>query len=182
MEHTEYKNRIITTKELVILAFLGAILLVSQIALAPLPNIEIISLLIYIYTQIYGKKVFLPIYTFAFLEGCVYGFGAWWFGYLYVWSILAIIVLLFKDETLKESLPFSCVILGAYGLSYGFLFAIPYFIVLGTKSGMAYWVSGIPFDLVHAAGNVAVTLILYKPLRHLIEKLNRSICNYSAMR
>lgn len=174
MENTADRKRMISTRELVILAFLGAILLVSQIALAPLPNIEIVSLLIYIYTQIYGKKVFLPIYTFAFLEGCVYGFGVWWFGYLYVWSILAIIVLLIKDESLKKSLPFSCVVLGAYGLSYGFLFAIPYFVVLGAKAGMAYWVSGIPFDLVHAAGNTAVTLILYRPLRHLLERLNRT--------
>ena len=173
MENTADRKRMVSTRELVILAFLGAILLVSQIALAPLPNIEIVSLLIYIYTQIYGKKVFLPIYTFVFLEGCVYGFGVWWFGYLYVWSILAIIVLLIKDESLKKSLPFSCVVLGAYGLSYGFLFAIPYFVVLGAKSGMAYWVSGIPFDLVHAAGNAAVTLILYRPLRHLLERLNR---------
>lgn len=174
MENTEYRKRIITTKDLVILAFLGAILLVSQIALAPLPNIEIVSLLIYIYTQVYGKKVFLPIYTFAFLEGCVYGFGVWWFGYLYVWSILSIIVLLIKDETQKRSLPFSCIILGAYGLSYGFLFAIPYFFILGAKAGMAYWISGIPFDLMHAAGNVFVTLVLYKPLRHLITRLNCS--------
>lgn len=166
------KKRVIATKELVILAFLGAILLVSQIALAPLPNIEIVSLLIYIYTQIYGRKAFLSIYTFVLLEGCIYGFGTWWLGYLYVWSILALIVLLIKDEQLKSSLPFSCVILGAYGLSYGFLFAIPYFFILGINGGMAYWVSGIPFDLLHFAGNITVTLVLYKPLRHLLGRLN----------
>lgn len=171
MEHSENRTCRITTKELVTLAFLGAILLVGQIALAPFPNIEIVSLLIYLYTQIYGKKVFLPIYTFVILEGCVYGFGVWWLGYLYVWSILAVIVLLIKDDALKKSLPFSCVILGAYGLSYGFLFSIPYFMILGPKGGMAYWVSGIPFDLAHAIGNVTSALILYKPLRHLIERL-----------
>ena len=52
------KSGRISTKELVTLAFLGAILLAAQVAMAPLPNIEVVSLLIYIYTQVYKNKVF----------------------------------------------------------------------------------------------------------------------------
>ena len=162
----------INTKELVILAFLGAILLVGQVALAVLPNIEIVSLLIYIYAQIYRKKVFFIIYIFVILEGCIYGFGLWWLGYLYVWSILAAVVLLQKEAQHQKSVLFCCVILGAYGLSFGFLFAIPYFIIAGVSAGTAYWVAGIPFDLLHCGGNIIVSLLLYKPLRELIGKLN----------
>lgn len=74
------------TKELVVMSFLSALLFAGQVALAPIPNIEIVSVLIYIYSQIYRKKVFFIIYVFVLLEGCMHGFGLWWLGYLYVWS------------------------------------------------------------------------------------------------
>ena len=153
------------------MGFLSAILLIGQVGMSYLPNIEIVSLLIYIYTQVYRKKVFFIIYVFVFLEGCIYGFGLWWFGYLYIWSILALIVLWSGKQ--QTSVIMTAVILGAYGLSFGMLYALPYFIAGGWAAGFSYWVSGIPFDLLHCAGNVAVSLICYRPLRTLLGKLKR---------
>ncbi|MCI9620163.1 MAG: hypothetical protein HFG85_09460 [Dorea sp.] len=158
-------------KELVSMGFLSAILLIGQVGMSYLPNIEIVSLLIYIYTQVYRKKVFFIIYVFVFLEGCIYGFGLWWFGYLYIWSVLALIVLWSGRQ--QTSVIMTAVILGAYGLSFGMLYALPYFIAGGWAAGFSYWVSGIPFDLLHCAGNVAVSLICYRPLRTLLGKLKR---------
>ncbi len=153
------------------MGFLSAILLIGQVGMSYLPNIEIVSLLIYIYTQVYRKKVFFIIYVFVFLEGCIYGFGLWWFGYLYIWSVLALIVL--WNGRQQTSIIMTAVILGAYGLSFGMLYALPYFIAGGWAAGFSYWVSGIPFDLLHCAGNVAVSLICYRPLRTLLGKLKR---------
>lgn len=153
------------------MGFLSAILLIGQVGMSYLPNIEIVSLLIYIYTQVYRKKVFFIIYVFVFLEGCIYGFGLWWFGYLYIWSVLALIVLWSGRQ--QTSVIMTAVILGAYGLSFGMLYALPYFIAGGWATGFSYWVSGIPFDLLHCAGNVAVSLICYRPLRTLLGKLKR---------
>ena len=153
------------------MGFLSAILLIGQVGMSYLPNIEIVSLLIYIYTQVYRKKVFFIIYVFVFLEGCIYGFGIWWFGYLYIWSVLALIVL--WNGRQQTSVIMTAVILGAYGLSFGMLYALPYFIAGGWAAGFSYWVSGIPFDLLHCAGNVAVSLICYRPLRTLLGKLKR---------
>ena len=153
------------------MGFLSAILLIGQVGMSYLPNIEIVSLLIYIYAQVYRKKVFFIIYVFVFLEGCIYGFGLWWFGYLYIWSVLALIVLWSGRQ--QTSVIMTAVILGAYGLSFGMLYALPYFIAGGWAAGFSYWVSGIPFDLLHCAGNVAVSLICYRPLRTLLGKLKR---------
>ena len=97
METRKTLNKVNTT-ELVSMALLSAILLIGQVGMSYLPNIEIVSLLVYIYTQIYRKKAFLIIYVFVFLEGCIYGFGLWWFGYLYIWSILALYVIFSKKQ------------------------------------------------------------------------------------
>ncbi len=87
------------TRSLVIMAMLTAILFLGQVCMAFLPNIEVVTLLVILYTQVYKKKVFFIIYAFALLEGVFYGFGIWWFNYLYVWSILALIVLVVKSES-----------------------------------------------------------------------------------
>ena len=156
------------TRELVTMAFLTAIMFVGQVGMAFLPNIEIVSLLVILYTQLYRKKVFLIIYLFAFLEGVIYGFGIWWINYLYIWSILAVVVLLVPK---KQPVPVWAVISGIYGLSYGFLCAIPYYITGGAGAGFSYWVTGIPFDILHCVGNVGVTLVLYKPVSAILRRL-----------
>ena len=72
----------IRTRELVTMALLTALMFVGQVGMSFLPNIEVVSLLVIVYTQVYKKKVFFIIYAFAILEGLAWGFGVWWFGYL----------------------------------------------------------------------------------------------------
>lgn len=163
------------TKDLVIMALMTAILFIGQVGMQFLPNIEIVTLLVILFTQAYGKKVFFIIYTFAFLEGIFYGFGIWWINYLYVWTVLAIIVLMIRtSSTIMWS-----IISGIYGLAFGFLCAIPYFIAGGAAAGMAYWGAGLYFDILHCIGNVAVCLLLYKPLHYVLTKL---VWEYGSLR
>ena len=61
--------------ELLLMGILTALLFIGQVFLAFLPNIEIVSFLIILYTLVFGRKVFLMIYTFMLLEGILYGFG-----------------------------------------------------------------------------------------------------------
>ena len=158
-------------KELVIFSFLTAILFVGQIALAPIPNVEIVSLLVVIYTKVFRKKVFFIIYGFVLLEGLMYGFGIWWMMYLYIWSILAIVVLCFHKQ---NSAVWWAIITGIFGFTFGALCSIPYFFISGVHGAVAYWVSGIPFDLIHGCSNIVVTLVLYKPLYQLLDQLTRN--------
>lgn len=163
------EKKTINIRELAAMSLLSAVLAAGQVGLSYLPNIEIVSLLIFIYSQIYHRKVFFIIYTFVLIEGLIYGIGLWWFGYLYIWSILAAAVLLTKKT--QTSVLITSVMLGTYGLSFGFLYSLPYFAAGGFAAGFSYWVSGIPFDLLHCAGNIAVSLALYRPLRTLLGKL-----------
>lgn len=154
-------------KEIVIMGMMTAVAFASQIAMSFLPNIEIVTLLFILYTLVLGKKVFLVIYAFVLLEGIFYGFGLWWLNYLYIWAILAIVVLIFRKQ---ESVWFWSVISGFYGLAYGALCAVIYLFIGGVNTAFAYWVSGLGFDVTHCIGNVVVCLILYKPLRYVLEK------------
>lgn len=154
------------TKEVVLLGILTAIVFVGQVIMGFLPNIEVVTLLFIVYTLVLGKKVFFIIYAFVILEGFTYGIHTWWISYLYVWSLQALVTLLFRKQT---SVFFWSILSGFYGITFGALCAIPYFISGGWAAGFGYWASGIGFDITHCIGNVVVCLVLYKPLRFVLE-------------
>ena len=160
-------------KEIPLIGMLSAILLVIQITIGFIPNIELVSLLIIIYTLVLKKKVLYIISIFIFLEGLFYGFGLWWINYLYIWFILAIITSIFRKET---SPIIWALVSGFFGLSFGALCSVPYFFMglssggveAGLNTALAYWISGIPFDLIHGISNFILALVLFKPLYKLI--------------
>lgn len=160
------------TFEIVLLGMLGAIAYVGQVALSFLPNIEVVSVLFLVYTKIFGKKALFPIYVFVLLEGIFWGFGSWWIMYLYVWAVLWGITMLLRCN---DSAVFWAVINGAFGLVFGALCSITQGVMFGIGSGFAYFISGIPFDIVHCIGNFLTALFLYKPLTILLSKVMKTL-------
>lgn len=155
-------------KELAAFALLSALLLIVQAALAFLPNIELVSLLVILYTLFFKKKALIPLYAFVLLEGLLYGFSLWWLNYLYVWLVLSLVTLLFR----KETAPLLFALLsGCFGLLFGTLCSAPYFFIGGAAMGFSYIINGIPFDLVHGVSNFFVTLALFSPLRACLKHL-----------
>ena len=159
----------LNTKEIALMGILSALLIIGQVALGFLPNIEVVTLLVIAYTLVFGKKVFFIIYIFVLVEGLIYGFGLWWINYLYVWTALCFITLVFRKQT---SFVFWSIISGFFGLAFGALCSLPYFFISGPSGAFAYWIAGIPSDITHCIGNVFLCLILFKPLHYILMKIN----------
>ena len=160
------------TFEIVLLGMLGAIAHVCQVSLSFLPNIEVVCILFIVYTRTFGRKALFPIYVFVLLEGIFWGFGSWWIMYLYIWTILWGISMIFRRN--DSSIAWA-VINGTYGLCFGALCSITQGILFGIGSGFAYFISGIPFDIVHCIGNFFTALFLYKPLTILLSKVRKML-------
>lgn len=158
----------LSLRELITLSLLGSILFVVQVALGFLPNIELVSVLIIVYARVYGWKVFYPLYLFVALEGLYYGITTWFINYLYVWAVLALAVLCLRRFESR----FLWVLLNtAFGFLFGALCAVVYLFMGGVSAMVAYWISGIPYDLLHMAGNFVTALVLCEPLCTLLKRL-----------
>ena len=59
----------------------------------------------------------------------------------------------------------------SFGLLFGALCIPVDWLAGGWASAAAWWVSGIPWDLTHCAGNFVLTLVLFKPLRTVFSRL-----------
>lgn len=155
--------------DLVLIALMAALLLAVKEALAFLPNVELVSLLILLFGACFSFRVLPAIAVFVALQGVLYGFGVWWFAYLYIWFLLAgagFLLLRFTQKALPLAL-----LSGTFGLIFGSLTAIPYFFIGGAGAVGAYIVAGLYFDLIHCAANFTLCLLLWKPLLILLTRI-----------
>ena len=154
--------------EIILLTMLGVLMYVSQVIMAPLPNIELVSLFIILITRRFGYKAFLSVYVFVGCEILTYGLSMWVINYLYVWDILVIVILIIKsiDNTVIYTL-ISCI----FGLLFGTFCSIPYFLIGGVAAGIGNIISGISYDSLHCVGNFILTLLLYRPLTKVMNKI-----------
>ena len=146
----------------------AALLVGVQIGMSFLPNIELVSFLIILFTKHFGKRTLFAVYTFVLVEGLIYGFGIWWFMYLYVWAVLFLAAWCFRR---MERIWGWTVLSALFGLLFGLLCSVVYVIANGWQSGAAGFISGIPYDLMHCLGNAAVMLVLYIPMDRVMKMI-----------
>lgn len=155
-------------RELMVMALLSAMMVATQVALAAIPNVHLVAVFVILGALLFGWRALYSVYLFVLLEGLIYGFSMWFVNYLYVWTVLTVLAVLFRNN---RSPWFWAALSGIFGLLFGALCAIPYFFVGGWAAAFAYWVAGIPFDLVHCASNAILTFILLMPLYRLCCRL-----------
>ena len=174
--HALSKKRGLTVVELVLFAMLGMIMFVSKLVMEFLPNLHLLGMLTMVYTLTFRTKALVPIYVYVFVNGLYAGFATWWVPYLYVWTVLWGITML-----LPRRMPrwLCCVVYplvcGLHGLAFGILYAPAQALLFGLnwKMTVAWIVAGLPFDAIHAVGNVLAGLLIV-PMAELLKKLNRS--------
>lgn len=166
----------LTVRELVTFALLGAVMLVSKVAMEFLPNIHLLSVLIVAYTVVYRQKALYPIYVYVGLQGLIAGFATWWIPYLYVWTVLwAVVMLLPRNLPKKVAIVLYTVLCMLHGLLFGVLCAPAYALVYQmTFKGMLTWIAaGLTFDLLHVFGNGCLAATVTLPMIALLRRVQR---------
>lgn len=158
--------------EVALFGILGAMTFGMKVSIAALPNVEPTSLMVMLFAVTFGRKAVYPIYVYVLLEFLLYGFNLWSINYLYIWLILAIGAWLLR----REEQPLVWALLsGVFGLLFGALCAPVDIFVGGVGYAVGRWVSGIPFDLLHGAGNFIIALTLFAPLRRMMERMYQAV-------
>lgn len=159
-------------RQVVLFGILGALTFGAKVAMAALPNIEPVSLFVMLFAVVFGWKALYPVYLYVAMEILFYGIQVWNIYYLYVWLVLLICAVLLRK---MENPILWAILSGFFGLMFGALCAIADVFIGGVGYALSKWVTGVYFDLLHCAGNFVMALVLFKPMRKLMEKLYRQI-------
>ena len=152
-----------TVREIAVFGVLGALMFASDIAMEALPNIHLIGVFIIAATVVYRQKALYPLYVYVLLNGLYAGFSLWWIPYLYVWTVLWGVTMLLPKTMPKWLAPIVYApVCGLHGLLFGVLYAPAQALLFGLngRQTLAWIAAGLPFDVVHAVGNVVCGLLI----------------------
>lgn len=158
--------------EITLFPLLGALMFLSKILLEFLPNIHMLGMLTMVYTVVFRKKALIPIYIYVFINGIISGFNIWWVPYLYIWTVLwAVTMILPKNMPTKISIIVYTLVCTLHGILFGTLYAPVQSIAFGLdfKGTVAWIISGLPFDTLHAIGNFCFGLLIV-PVSNALKK------------
>lgn len=160
----------LSAQEIAMIGMMIAIIEVCKVIMMHIPNIELTTFWIIMFTLYFGNKILYVIPTFILIEGCIFGFGMWWIMYLYLWPLLVLVTWMFRKS---DSIWTWATISGMFGLLFGFFGAFPYIVTSGIYGAFTWWIAGIPWDIVHCIGNIVLMVILYHPIRYVMKQVNR---------
>ena len=158
----------ITVREMALFAVLGAMTFGAKYVMAPLPNIEPVSVCMLLYGAVLGRKSLYPAYLYVGMEILFFGLGLWNINYLYIWLVPLAAGWLLRNMEFPLGW---AVVSGSFGLLFGALCALVDVVIGGVEYAIAKWISGIPFDIAHCAGNFVIALVLFVPMRKLMRKM-----------
>ena len=164
-----------SAKDIAYIGIMIALVEASKFALSSLPNIELTSFWLIMFTLYYGRKTAIIVPVLILVEGAVYGVNTWWIMYLYIWPLLVLITWIFRKT---DSAIFWAIVSGIFGLCFGGLCSLTYLgmgiVTEGFKSGantaFSFWISGLYWDMIHCVGNFVLMLVLYKPVGRLMKR------------
>ena len=168
-------SRKIHIRDIALTGLMVATIEIAKMALSLIPNVELTSFLLILYTLVFGPKTLLAVPVFILIEGAVYGVQLWWIMYLYAWPLLVLMTLLFRKQT---SVFFWSIFSAVFGLCFGALCSIPYFFIgwvggtlqSGFSMAFTWWVAGIPWDILHCVGNFTLMLVLFHPVKMVLKR------------
>lgn len=170
-----FAKRQINTRELVVLAMLGAIAAVSRVPFAALPSVQPSSFIIMMTGIVFGPQAgFVVGVLTAIISNMFLGQGPWTPWQMFAWGMIGLCAGLLAKTGLIRSLFGKSV----YGFMAGILFGWAmniWFVMLIVKSFTweliyPFYVASLPFDMAHAITNVILIVLFSSVFINVLER------------
>ena len=167
-------------RKIALIGIMAAILECGKLALAFIPNVEVVSLFIALFSYIFGFSGFISAIVFVCIEPLIWGFGTWFASYLIYWPSLSLIFFFLGRLKIKNRF----IVAGIAALMTFFFGVLTSLVDIGLLSGFfdnfwqrfaVYYARGVVFYVVHIVSNSVIFLLLFDFLRLKLEKIKLRI-------
>ena len=174
MINAHKKRAISGARAIALVGITAATVECGKLALAVLPNIEIVTLLVALYGYVFGWYGVASAVVFVSIEPLIYGFGTWLPAYFIYWPLVAVVFMLLAKMRVRSRwlLTAAAVVLTVF---FGILTSL---IDVGLLSGNfdrffyrfgVYYARGIVFYAIQIACNAVLFPLVF---RFLADKLS----------
>ena len=163
-------------KKIALVGISAATIECAKLALAFLPNIEVVTLLCAIYGYVFGWLGVLSAVVFVCIEPLIWGINTWVILYFIYWPLVAFVFMFFGKAGIKNRWILTSVAV-FLTVCFGILSSL---IDIGLFSGYfdnffyrfsIYYLRGLPFYLAQIATNAVVFPLLFIPITNKIKRL-----------
>ena len=178
------RKTVLTASYVTEVAVMAGMLTALKFALSFVPNVEVVTLLVAVFSGVWGVKYSAPgTIVFCLVEMAIYGIGGWVILYFIYWPLLAV-VFHYALRKLRgwKALAVATAIAIVFSVFFGVLSAsAETLIVIGNVSPdrlgtffVSYYIKGLWFDLVHTV-SAGASITLFLPLTIVGEKLKNGL-------
>jgi hypothetical protein len=155
-------------RRLVIIAMCASLVFVGKLSLLLLPNIEVVTFFLIIFTLTFRLEEALLISTvYTITESLLWSLTE----QSYIWTVIVILTFLFK-KVIKDRFILWSIFSGFLGLTFGLMCAVPIYFFTDRTVTISYLIANIPYDILHMVGNYFIMLffgeLIYKTLQKLL--------------
>ncbi|MCQ2409067.1 MAG: hypothetical protein MJ068_00825 [Clostridia bacterium] len=158
-------------------ALMAALLTTLKLAFSFIPNVEVVTLLILVFSSSFGLIYSLPAtLIFCLTEMLFYGFNSWVILYFVYWPLLAVIsAVLLKRKNVAVAVIISAFLSFVFGVLSACADTLFCVMKLSgpdlAKYFAAYYLRGLYFDVIHIVSSSVIVLVLFRPLTAVCRKV-----------
>lgn len=163
-------------RSVALIGVMAAIVECAKLALAAIPNVEAVTLLLALFGYTFGWHGVAAAYVFVCIEPLIYGFNTWFITYLLYWPLVAFVFMLFGRSGIKRRLPltvtavFLTVLFGVLSSLVDVGLFTGYFDKFWYRFGI-YYARGIPFYITQILCNAALFISVFPSFSRKLKEL-----------
>ena len=173
-------SRRTAAKQVALVGIMAAAIECGKLALMAIPNVEVVSLLIGLFSYAFGWTGLLSAVVFVCIEPLIWGFGSWVISYFIYWPLLAFVFMTLGRLRVKNRL----FLTGTAVVLTLFFGVLTSFVDIGIFSGYfdnllyrfgIYYMRGIVFYALQVATNTVLFFFVFPLLCPRLEKIKNKI-------
>lgn len=167
----------LTVKQLTFLTFVIGICEVGRLVFQFIPNVQPVTDIIIFVTIIFGLTNGLLVGVLSIIvSNIIFGMGIWTLAQVSTYVLIILIVyFLARPWFFKSHLIVRATFCALTGLFYGFLISVIQAPFFGINNFLPYYISGLPFDLMHGIGNAGFCFVISPTLVPLLKKMHSQL-------
>lgn len=167
-----------TAASVALVGIMAASVECAKLALASVPNVEAVTLLVAVYGYVFGTLGVAAAFVFVMIEPLIWGFGTWIISYFIYWPLVALCFMLLGKKGVSKRFPLTlaALILTAF---FGILTAA---VDVGLFSGsyesfgarfFIYYIRGVWFYVSQLFSNLLAFYLIFPTLCGLLLRIKK---------
>jgi len=168
------ERKLASGSDWILLMMLGVFAVSGRVLLEPIPNIQPVTVIVLLAGVHYGAPRAIALATAVTLcSNFILGHGLWSLYQAVGWSAVGVVGALMSKQLLIDgrlSVKRLAIVAAASAFVFDWIVSVSVLHSMGSELLLPYIAAGLPFDLLHAVGNVAFVAWLANPLSEVMSK------------